>query len=468
MTADRRLGAEDALGGASLTGSAASGTHRLIRPATGARSSERATFWARTLRGWDIAFYLMTGIAAAALALSGLPGGDLTLTLGLLAGLAAVYTAVGRRAAHSGSRVLAASYLVALVVATVAIVRVHPTGTVLLFIAYSQIWFFAETRRAGILWCGVLTLGIFGATALYEGLDSTDLPALATQSTLAMAFSVLLGLWVTQVAEQSEERAELLIRLEEAQGEIGRSHHDAGVAAERERMAQEIHDTLAQGFTSIIMLAQTAEADLRRDNPHGAADRVALIERTARDNLAEARALVAAFAPVGLDGSTLGEALGRLALRFEHETGVRVEVVLPGDHELRSIGREREVILLRAAQEALANVRRHAQARHVQLVLSLVPEAQAGHGVLGRGDGERPDDAPAGRVQLEVVDDGRGIDESAAEGFGLRGMRDRVTSGGGELEVSSGDTGGTRVRVALPVVDQDQPVQRRTTQEDRT
>ena len=435
---------------------------------TADRSSERATFWARTLRGWDIAFYLMAAIAAAALALSGLPDGDLTLALGLLALLVAAYTAVGRSAARSGSRLLAASYLVVLVVTTVAIVRVHPTGTVLLFIAYSQIWFFSETRRAGILACGVLTAGIFGATALYEGLGSADLPALATQSAVAMAFSVLLGLWVTQVAEQSEERAELLVRLEEAQEEIGRSHHAAGVAAERERMAQEIHDTLAQGFTSIVMLSQTAEADLRRENPRSAADRVALIERTARDNLAEARALVAAFAPVGLDGSTLGEALGRLAQRFEDETGVRVEVVLPQDEALQTIGREREVILLRTAQEALANVRRHAQARHVQLVLSLVPEAQPEGGPTARRETHDTHGAPAGRVQLEVVDDGRGIDESAAEGFGLRGMRDRVTSGGGELEVSSGEAGGTRVRVALPVVDQDQRVQAATEQEDTT
>ena len=422
-------------------------------------SSERSTFWARTLRGWDIAFYLMAAIAAAALALSGLPDGDLTLALGLLAFLVAVYTAVGRSAARSGSRLLAATYLMALVVTTVAIVRVHPTGTVLLFVAYSQVWFFSETRRAGILTCGVLTVGIFGATALYEGLDSADLPALATQSAVAMAFSVLLGLWVTQVAEQSEERAELLVRLEEAQVEIGRSHHAAGVAAERERMAQEIHDTLAQGFTSIVMLSQTAEADLRRGNPQSAADRVALIERTARDNLAEARALVAAFAPVGLDGSTLGEALGRLAQRFEDETGVRVEVVLPQDDALQAIGREREVILLRTAQEALANVRRHAQARHVQLVLGLVPQEH-----LGR-DAQR---SPAGRVQLEIVDDGRGMGESTTEGFGLRGMRDRVTSGGGELEVSSGTGGGTRVRVALPVVDQDQRVRRAPEPEEMT
>ncbi|MCU1433144.1 MAG: sensor histidine kinase [Actinotalea sp.] len=283
-------------------------------------------------------------------------------------------------------------------------------------------------RRTGILLSALLTAGVWVAFVLRFGSDSDEMLSLAGQMALSLMFSILLGLWISQVVEQSQERAVLLQRLHAAQAELGRSHHAAGVAAERERMAQEIHDTLAQGFTSIVMLSQTAEQDLRRGRPEQAADRIALVERTARENLAEARALVAAFAPVGLEGSSLGEALERLARRFEEETGVRVAVRRASAGA--PIGREHEVVLLRAAQEALSNVRRHADARHVELVL-------AG----GAGNDE---------VRLEVVDDGRGMDPDQAEGFGLRGMRERVTSGGGELRVSRPAAGGTRVLVTLP------------------
>nr|WP_237727910.1 sensor histidine kinase [Cellulomonas sp. APG4] len=262
------------------------------------------------------------------------------------------------------------------------------------------------------------------------------------QVSIALAFAVLLGLWVTQVAEQGELRAQLLEELEATQAELGRSHHAAGVAAERERLAREIHDTLAQGFTSVVMLAQATAADVRRGAAERAEERLALIERTARDNLAEARALVAAFSPVELQSGGLTEALGRLAGRFERETGVEVDVVLAA--ELPGLDRDAEVILLRAAQEALSNVRRHAAAAHVRLVLD--------GGDQTRGQGTEGDDvstSPTHAVALEVVDDGRGFDPSTTAGLGLQGMRERVTSGGGELDVTSSPDG-TRVRVLVP------------------
>lgn len=405
---------------------------------TPAPGTDRAEFWARSQRGWDVAFYAMAAVGALALVVRPTAPPGQGIALGALAALVLAYTVLGRRAGRSGSQAAALTYLCLLLVGVTVVVASNPAGTLLLFIAYSQIWYFSVTRRQGALLSAVLTVGAFGALAVREQVSTpAEYGDLAAQAGIALGFSLILGLWVTQVAERGEERAQLLADLEAAQAEIGRSHHAEGVAAERERMAQEIHDTLAQGFTSIVMLSQTAAADLRRDDPARAADRVALIERTARDNLAEARALVAAFAPVGLDGSTLGEALERLAVRFEQETGVRIEVLLPDAAVARSIGRDREVILLRAAQEALANVRRHAHAGHVQLVLG----------------GQPSPDSPPGSVHLEVVDDGRGIDDAAAEGFGLRGMRDRVTSGGGELAVSGTVGGGTRVRVTLPVQD---------------
>ncbi len=396
-------------------------------PVRAADQANRGRFWERSRRGWDLAFYAMIVVGAATLAIDVGLGPRLVVVLGLLTLLVLAYTVLGRRIARRGAHHLVTPYLAILIVLTTAITYVSIGGTILLFIAYSHIWFFSITRRGGVVASALLTVGVFGVIITASGFDPAALPSVLAQGTLALAFSLLLGLWVTQVAEQSEQRAELIDRLEHAQVELAASHHAAGVTAERERMAQEIHDTLAQGFTSVVMLAQAARADLGRADTEHAVERLELVERTARDNLAEARALVAAFAPVGLAESGLAAALERLATRFTEETGVAVDVDV--DEACRTVGREREVILLRSAQEALTNVRRHAGASQVRLALA-----------CGTG----------GDVRLEIADDGRGIDEASAEGFGLRGMRERVASGGGRLAVAGGPTGGTRVLVTLP------------------
>jgi len=204
------------------------------------------------------------------------------------------------------------------------------------------------------------------------------------------------------------------------------------VTAERERMAREIHDTLAQGFTSIIMLTQAVRAEVEAGDPQPATDRLEAIELVARENLGEARALVAAFSPVALEGSTLTDAVRRLAERFGTETGVAIDVEVPTDSTaaLAALTREREVVLLRAAQEALTNVRRHARARLVTVRLS----------------------AEDSEALVEVQDDGVGFEPGRGVGFGLTGMRDRAHDTGGELDVSSAPGQGTRVRVRVPAI----------------
>ncbi len=419
-----------------LPGDAASdaGTEVAATVTEAAWRADRADFWAHSLRGWDLAFYAMWAIGLVAY-LTDPPasGVGTAVAIGMFVVLLAAYLLIGRRAAVHADTRLGLVYLAVLFICVTAVVSASETGTLLLFIAYSQVWYFSANRRIGVALTVVLTVLVFTAVALQADIESfADAGSLLAQGVIAIAFSVLLGLWVTQVAEQSEDRAKLLLQLEEAQAEAAASHHSAGVLAERERMSREIHDTLAQGFTSVIMLAQTAEADLRRQQPDRAGERLALIERTARENLAEARALVAATAPAGLAEATLTEALERLAVRFGQETGVRVRVVAD-DAAVAGLAREREVVLLRAAQEALSNVRRHARARNVDLVLA------------ADDDGTRP-----ATVRLEVVDDGQGMDPASAEGYGLRGMRDRVAAEGGQLAVTTGVGQGTRVQVTVP------------------
>ena len=390
--------------------------------------SERTQFWRRTRRMWDLFFYVALVIIAAATLVT---PGDTTSTVGSLVStalIAVAYTVVGRRALHTGSRRLALTYLIVLVVLTVVQVGFDNLGAVLLFVAYSQIWFIAESRWQGTVLVTVLSVGVAMRFSLQAVRAGQSPWWVVGQMAVSLVFAIVLGLWVTEIAERGEERARLVERLEAAQAELATTHHTAGVLAERERLAQEIHDTLAQGFTSVVMLAQTTTAELDRGNADAARDRAVQIEQVARHNLAEARALVAAFGPADLQDATLAEALGRLAERFTRQTGVRVSVAAGTQEAASGLGREAQVVLLRSAQEALANVRRHAGATSVTLGLT-------------RADGG---------VRLEVADDGRGIAPDAVEGQGLRGMRERARGTGGELTVDSVLGAGTTLRLTVP------------------
>lgn len=386
---------------------------------------DRHGFWVRTLRTWDAVFAAMLAVYAVALLLDDMPAGRRAVGLALVVLLAGAYLALGRLGAVRGDPRLTDAYLVVLLAVVVAEVALGGIGTVLLFVAYSHIWFFSRRRVAGVAWSVALTVGITAAAASRVGADADGLAVIAAQFGVALVFAIVLGLWITQVAEQSEERAALLEELRAAQDELAQTHHAAGVLAERARLAGEIHDTLAQGFTSVVMLAQAASAELERDRVAQARTRLGHIEDVARDNLAEARALVAAFAPPGLDDGGLSAALVRLADRFGAETGVPVRVEDTTDG---AVGREQEVVLLRAAQESLANVRRHAHASTVTLRL-----ARTGDDVV-----------------LEVTDDGRGLAAGTDEGTGLRGMRARADAAGGTLDVSGAPGRGTRVRLRVP------------------
>nr|WP_246221331.1 sensor histidine kinase [Phytoactinopolyspora mesophila] len=232
------------------------------------------------------------------------------------------------------------------------------------------------------------------------------------------------------VANQAERRAELIDELESTRSELAETERVRGVLAERERLAHEIHDTLAQGFISILTLSQAIEASLERDAGQ-VRDRLALLERTARENLAETRALVDALAPVDLQGRSLAQALTTVARRFSTETGVRADAdVAPGMVTLPVFA---EIVLLRTAQEALSNIRKHAGASQVRISLSVVDDG-------------------LGMATMTVADDGVGFDTTQdSGGFGLRGMRTRAQQAGGGFEVSSTPGGGTTVRVHVPM-----------------
>lgn len=242
---------------------------------------------------------------------------------------------------------------------------------------------------------------------------------------LAVTFSLTAGSWMREIIDQSAERADLIQRLQAAQAEVEQLSEERGMLAERERLAREIHDTLTQGFASILMLVQgAARATGAGTSAH---EQLMIAAQTARENLAEARALVAELAPVSLAGP-LDEALKRLADRMAVDFGIPLTFSVTGT--TRDLPPDCEVALLRAAQEGLANVRKHAQAHHVELLLDYAADA----------------------TTLTVADDGVGFAPCpSVDGFGLRGMRSRAQLIGGSLTVRSEPGQGTTIVFAVPV-----------------
>jgi signal transduction histidine kinase len=392
--------------------------------------------WVRTLIGWHIVFYGLLGVTAIAATFSS----DLTtprriVFLALVAVLALAYRLIAMPAMVSRNRWQAHLYRAVMIACVSGAVALFPPSVFILFIVSPQIWLLSDRMHDAVPLSFLLLFAVGTAQLWAAGWTMDAFWDILPWMVISLVVSLLLGIWIDKVITQSQQRAELIEQLEAARDELAEAHHTAGVMAERERMAREIHDTLAQGMTSIVMLSQTAAVELSRGAVEPAAGRLAAIEDTARENLAEARALVAAFTPVALSGATLAEVLQRQGERFAAETGVDVQVSLDmADDEVAALPQGQQVVLLRAAQESLANVRKHAGATRVRILLGM------------SADG----------VAIEISDDGAGFSPSAATGgYGLAAMRGRVEESGGTVSVDSAPGRGTRVQVLIPATGQE-------------
>lgn len=251
-------------------------------------------------------------------------------------------------------------------------------------------------------------------------------------------FALGLSRGYLELLRDAAERERLVASLTQAQQEMAELHDElartqrhSGAVAERTRIARDIHDTVAQGLSSIRLLAhvageRTADPDARRT-----LDQVGTIST---DSLADVRRIVAALAPSELDDA-LAAALARMLDRLHEQAGIETELHV--DETLPALPTSAEAALLRTAQSALANVRLHAHARRV--VVSLIDA----------GDSAR----------LDIVDDGDGFDvtaweaASASDGtsYGLRFMRSRLRELGGGLDIESAPGEGTALSARLPI-----------------
>lgn len=311
--------------------------------------------------------------------------------------------------------------------------------------AYAQIavlvWIWTSQTSFATGVAGSLTVGF--AIALGSGIanDRAWLYA-GLLGAVAAGFSVLIGWRVLSLANWGKERAALVTKLQAAQAGIAAAQREAGATAAREQLAAEVHDTIAQNQAGIVMVAQRVLSRLPDSDPttDPARQDLLLIADLGREMLTQTRMLVAANARPDTSAG-LPTALRHLAQRFSRESGLPIDVtVTPETLPPGIVHREIEVICLRAAQEALANVRKHAQAQHCWMSLEihhLAPSSALGRSTTGRaGTDDRDDLAGAGLV-LQVRDDGRGIDPEAIHhgGFGLMGLRDRVAVVHGSVDI---------------------------------
>jgi signal transduction histidine kinase len=390
-------------------------------------SAALAAMWRRQEPYWHGVYAVVMVTALVVVALE--PPGPLGYwpTYLLLAVMAGAYALWGVRGLRQDVRTGLVYHLVAWA-ALLAIQWVDP-GTetwMLFFVLYPQMWAMLPVRFAVV--GSVLTLTAFGAVRLVQSdFDQGTLAVVAVSTLISLGVSMALGLFISRITHEAGSRAATIDELRATQVRLAAAERDRGVHEERDRISREIHDTLAQGFTSVVTLARAADAALARGDADAARERLALIERTASDNLSEARLIVAELTPGHLQSRTLAQALERLGAAVSRENGLRADVQVEGDPV--PLGGVAEVVILRAAQEALANVRRHAGARHVELSL----------------------DYTADRVVLTVTDDGRGFDTTAdRDGFGLDGLDARAAEVGGEVSLASTPGGGTTLRLEVP------------------
>lgn len=250
---------------------------------------------------------------------------------------------------------------------------------------------------------------------------------------LGAGVAVVIGLGYEALTREVARRQSLIDELTQTRSQLAAVERAAGVVAERERLAREIHDTVSQSLSSIVMLLHVAQ----RDGTGSAKgrERVAQARVAAADALAETRSFIHALAPPSLRTGGIADALRRLGATTTATTGVHVQVDVAGYSG--TLPTPVETALLRIAQSAMANAVQHARATRVDVTLS------------------RLDD----EVLLDVVDDGVGFDPTPLgrsrngdrASFGLVAMQDRVASLGGRFVVESEVGRGTSVAVSFTV-----------------
>ncbi|MEE8600643.1 sensor histidine kinase [Euzebya tangerina] len=387
-------------------------------------------------RYWHGLYYaLVVGAAVISLSDADVPTGPV---LGGTAFLVALYWTVIQRPGipWGGPRWRTVAYFLALGMAFVYLTGASGAYFTMVWILYPQAFAFLG-QRWGTVAAIPITLLWTWRQGLLEDIGDNPVNLLVVVGSVGVAAAM--GAFVWSITSQNDEKQRIIEALEAARADLVEVAAAKGALEERERLAREIHDTLAQGFTGVVMQLEAAEQFL---DPSGEArHHLDSARHIARDSLAAVRKTVSDLRPDLLDDGGLPEALQRTTSRVRDHWGLDADTVVTGTAV--PLGTDAEVALLRVAQEALANVTKHADAQRVRLTLSYL-------------DAE---------VTLDVRDDGIGFDPTAGAthvgvgstdsdrhgGFGLTSMAERIAGLGGAFTVESEPGSGTAVMARVPV-----------------
>ncbi len=241
-----------------------------------------------------------------------------------------------------------------------------------------------------------------------------------------LTISTIIGAFISSIIKQSTERQRLIDELTRSRANLMKAEREAGRLTERQRLARDIHDTLAQHFTSIVMHLSAA----KYSNPESVQSEVQQAEDAAREGLDEIRRIVWDMRPEQIEKASFVEAVEELAARWSAENSVLVKMKVTGTP--RSLPASAETALLRISQEAMHNITKHAQAKNVNITFSFMEDV----------------------FVMDIADDGLGFDLSkASNGFGLKTMRDRIEELSGIFTIESEQGRGTAIAVSLPIME---------------
>ncbi|NNM47921.1 histidine kinase [Knoellia koreensis] len=394
----------------------------------GPSSEELDEMWRRQVRWWHALFAILLVATTGVLVFEGKP--QLPWQLADVAGVAVVYAVWGWRGLGQQDLRAATAYVVVAWALMVVLMSLDGTGSawILTFGLFPQTWASLPRNRAAV--AVVVAVIAIAIVRVWQAPRTHDqLAAIVISTVIMLVLSLTLGLFIDRIIREADSRARTIDELHLAQAQLAAAERAQGVAAERERMSREIHDTLAQGFTSVVTLARATQSAVDRGDLEAVRERLRIIEQTASENLAEARLIVAEMTPGHLQSRTLAEALQRLVDAVGQGSGMSGRLVVEGEPVV--LQANSEVVLVRTAQEGLANVRRHSGASSFEVRLRYAA------------------DEP---VSLEVADDGVGFEWSGERaGYGLDGATARAAEVGGRFEVKTAPGEGTRLRVEVPL-----------------
>ena len=287
----------------------------------------------------------------------------------------------------------------------------------------------------------LMTAGVVIAQWMSTGSSVPPLPVIVGP-VFGAAFAVVTSKAYQLLYQDGENQRQAADELRRTRAELAATQHESGVLAERARLAREIHDTLAQGFSSIILVSRAALRSLDSGDVESTRKSLDMMEATAAENLSEARNFVRGLSSPALAETSLVESLSRLCSKTQQEAATRggsLRCVFRLDGDPVDLPQPYKVTLLRAAQASLANVWLHAKAESAVVSLAFL----------------------GSEVTLDVFDDGRGFEpgkiaEAVARrtdgsGFGLRSLRERVLAQRGTLTIESAPGEGTVVAIRLPL-----------------